>query len=381
MEWTHIGINGARGLVLGALALLAISGCSSAGKTSGSESTSPSAGLSTDTTTAFTLLYQGGRSAVTEPCGCHSTPYGGTDREWNAIKATREENPLTLYVDAGNSLGPEKRTAPIEVYRKKALALVDMLNVATLEVLAPGPQDLALGVDFLKTAQGKAKFPFVNTSILSPNGTPLFSPTHIVTRGSLRVGILGISPARKGKDWVSEEPQKALNRGLEQLKGKVDWVVVLSQLPGRELEVLAEKNPSVQIFVGSDPRLSLETPFNISKGKSLILDSHVYGYKLGRLETVVKLPFTGFFSPHEIMASNDELAHWKKQVEEKKRVTEAKMNIERLEKRTLLAPIPEGTQYANTLIGLSVENYGKPNEITEMLKKYQTSLKQEALNQ
>ncbi len=328
----------------------------------------------------FTLLYQGGRSGVTEPCGCQTSPYGGTDREYNAVMATRKESDRVLYVDAGNGLGPDRLKAPIGVYQKKALALVEMLNRAGLQVFSPGPQDLALGVPFLKQAQAKAKFAFVNSSLKSPEGKWLFEPFSIQDIKGFKVAVLGISPAGKTATWVAEEPSKALASALALVENKADWVLVLSQIPGRELEALSEKTPFVQVFVGTDPKLTLEDPYLVGRGKNLVLDPHVFGYKLGRLIATVKRPFAGFFSPYEIHSSKIELEALEKQVSENKQAARAKEQIQRIRSRKLLEPPVGGTEIAHTLIGLSEGTYGSRNEVTELLEQFKAETKKEALS-
>lgn len=327
----------------------------------------------------FALLYQGGRGGATEPCGCHSTPYGGIDREYNAVKEARKQTPSTLFVDSGNALGPEKHAAPIETYRRKALALVEMLNANTLQVLSPGPWDLALGLPFLREAQKKAKFAFVNSSLKGKDGKPLFDTHFIADLNGFKVTVLGISPESNTAEWTSPAPEKALAEALTEVKGKGDWIVVLSQLPHLQNEKLAEKFPEVQIIVGNDTSSTIEQPYYFGKSKTLLLDPHIFGYHLGRLEAKVKLPFTGFYSTTTLIQNNEELAGWKKLVAEKKRVTQAKANIERIESTKQLKAVPGGTEIWHELAGLNKEDYGQPNEVTELLKKYNASLRDQAL--
>ncbi len=329
---------------------------------------------------AFTLLYQGGRGGVTEPCGCHTTPYGGIDREFNAVKQIREQAPHTLFVEAGNSFAPEKLTAPVDTYRDKALAMVEMLNENTLQVLSPGPWDLALGVDFLKEAKKKARFAFVNSSLKDKEGKLLFDSHYIADFNGFKVAVLAVSPKGKGPQWSAGAPEKVLSDSLKEIQGKADWIVVLSQLSHRQNEKLAEDFPQVQVVIGCDPKSTIERAYYFGKTKTLLLDPHISGYRLGKLEANVKLPFSGFYSVAEIVMANEELDAWKKQVTEKKRVTEAKANIERILSQKQLAPVPNGTQVGNQLIGLSKEEYGTPNVVTELLNKYQAALREKALS-
>lgn len=327
----------------------------------------------------FTLIYQGGRASVTEPCGCQSTPYGGMDREYNAVQQIRFEDKGVLFVDAGNGLAPEKMPSKIDVYRKKATAMIEMMGKNTVQAYAPGPLDLKLGVSFLKEVEKKAAFPFINASLRDAQGEYLFNPSTVVDVEGLKVGIIGLSPEGKSKEWMAPNPEQALKLALSGIAGKANLLVVLSQLSSRENEKLAEKHPEIQIVVGSDPKTSLFDPYFVNGGKTIVLDPHVFGYRLGKMESLVKLPFKGFYSPLAIQAALEEKAGWEKQIAEKKRVTEAKMNIERINERKLLAPIPGGTQIANTLIGLDEATFGKANEVTELLKKYKQELKSQAL--
>ncbi len=327
----------------------------------------------------FTLLYQGGRASVTEPCGCQSTPYGGMDREHNAVSQIRSEDQGVLYVDAGNGLAPEKMPAKASVYQNKATALVEMMGQNTVQAFSPGPLDLKLGIPFLKELEKKAAFPFINASLLDAQGETLFQPSTVLDVNGLKVGLIGLSPEGKSKEWTAPNPEKALKRAMESIAGQANLLIVLSQLSSRENEKLAEKHPEIQIIVGCDPKNTLFEPYFFNGGKTLILDPHVFGYRLGKMESLVKLPFKGFYSPLAIQSALEELKGWEKQVLEKKRVTEAKMNIERIKERKLLAPTPGGTQIANTLIGLDEANYGKANAVTELLKKYKQELKAQAL--
>ncbi len=356
-----------RGLSL-PLVLVVLSRCASSPTSAGG-----------DFTGKMSLIYQGGRAAVTEPCGCQSTPYGGMDREHNAVQAIRSEDKAALFVDAGNGLAPDKMPAKVETYREKARLVVEMMNKNTVQAYSPGPFDLKLGVPFLKEMEKKASFPFINASLRNAQGEPLFTPSTVIDVQGLKVGIIGLSPEGKGKDWTAIDREQALKEALSQISGKAHWIVVLSQLPSRENEKLAEKHAEVQIIVGCDLRSTLSEPFFYNHGKTILLDPHVYGYRLGKMEALVKLPFKGFYSPLAIHSSLQELEGWKKQIAEKKRMTEAKANIERIQENKILAPIPGGTEMANALIGLSESEYGKPNELTDMLKQYKQKLKAQAI--
>jgi len=202
----------------------------------------------------FTLLYQASRQGVLEPCGCHTSPFGGIDREFNALGKIRQEKDRTiLYVDAGNMLSPLKKKGGIAHHQHKALAITAMLSHMGLEVFAPGPMDYGLGLDFLKKLESKASFKFVSTNVLFGQGKPVFPPYHFLSKGGVVFAILSVTPEKSklGKALRVLEPNKALDTWLPVVSEKADVVILLSQLTSSENVVLAERYPTIRIIVGA----------------------------------------------------------------------------------------------------------------------------------
>src|SRR3990167_8231728 len=107
---------------------LLLTGCTSLVRTS-----SPVSPLS--------IVFQSNRYGNLETCGCHTNPFGGIDRELNALAEIRNTHATVLNVDAGNVFVPNKPIGTIDYYRSRAQLIAPILDDLGLDVVAPGPND------------------------------------------------------------------------------------------------------------------------------------------------------------------------------------------------------------------------------------------------
>jgi len=353
---------------LGFLLLLNLVGC--AGK-----------GPSVDKKAELTIAYQSQRWGALEPCGCQSKPYGGIDREFNALKTIRSDRDQVLYVDAGNSLVTDGAAKSPEAFEKKAKALAEMLGVNGLDALLPGPYEFALGVERLKKLTASLKFPLVLSNATEAK-KEIFPASVIVSKGNLKIAILGVvSPKGKfPKGVVVEAPKAAIGRQLVELKGKVDLIVLLSQLSIGENEQLAAQLPEVNVVVSADPGFSGEEPLWIG-GKTLVVDTHVQGYLLGRLDLNLNFPLLGFYSPAIVEKNQQQLAVWEQQFQKNPGNKIAAEMVRRMKADDPLVEIPGGSVYRHELISLDSTRYGEKNGVSELIQKEKERITREARNQ
>ena len=129
----------------------------------GSCASKPTAGPVT--AAKVTIAYQATRAASIEPCGCQSRPWGGLDREYNALNKLRGER-ITFYFDAGNSLVGDLATkATTASATKKAEAIAAMLSANGLDVLSPGQAEYSLGSENLKKVAAASRFSWVSSNV------------------------------------------------------------------------------------------------------------------------------------------------------------------------------------------------------------------------
>jgi 2',3'-cyclic-nucleotide 2'-phosphodiesterase (5'-nucleotidase family) len=339
--------------------------------------------LSIDANT-LTVLYQSGREGSLEPCGCHSTPYGGIDRELNAVRKFRAENPQLVYVDPGNLFAPLVATQKREAFRKKAPVVVEALNTVGLNAFAPGPNDVSLGLDFLRSMQSNAKFKFVSANIADKKGTLVFEPSTILTAGKWRIGVVGISPTYKFPDGKVLDPIQSLTKAMASLKGKTDVVILLTQMAKHEdNEKLLQKFPQINVLVGLDSNRVLPNAVLAQGNKQLILNQRSQAFYLGRLDLQVASPIQGLYSKKWIELNLSAVDGWKQSLPVVK--PERKKELEKLiatyQEQRVLAPVPGGSEFSHTLVALDEATWGQKNELSKIIENQKAAQREEALKQ
>lgn len=327
-----------------------------------------------------TLVYGSNRYGVTEPCGCHSHPYGGLDREANAVAELRRRDAALFYVDAGNLFSKPEGGNP-KTGRRKAEFLVSALNRMGLQVFAPGAGDYRLGVDFLKRMAGVAHFGFVSTNVIGDDGATVFAPYRIEVRDGVRFGVISLTdPKLQVKGLRAETADATLAKWLPVVAAKSDLVVLLSQLGSAEDERIARHYPQINLIVGGDPTLAAGDAYWFA-GHTLVVDPHNNGYLLGKLDLQIQLPFKGFFSPKVVAENQARLAEYESRLKASPGNAIVSKAIERLRREESLAAIPGGSIYRNELVQLDEEHYGTRNDLTVMLNQEKERVHRQAIQE
>lgn len=322
-----------------------------------------------------TLVFQSNRLGVLEPCGCHSNPIGGIDREANALAGLKREARTVLYVDAGNLLAPEGAEKRRSHFQDKATFLTETLDGLGLDVLAPGPQDFALGSDFLRSLALKSKFAWVSSNVLTPASVPFFSPYKLVQKNGIVFGIISIAdPSVKIEGFQVLGADETLKKWLPDVSRQADVIVVLSQLPIEQNEQLAEKHPEIQIVVGADAKYTADEAFWVN-GKTLVLDPHINGFMMGRLDLDLNLPFQGFYSPKVVQANAARLQSLEAKLAANPSDKALAQEVETIKKRDSVAAIPNGSQYRHELIKLDPTRYGQKNAISKQVEAFKETVR------
>lgn len=329
----------------------------------------------------LTLLFQSSRLGVLEPCGCHSSPYGGIDREANAVAQIRKTDKVALYIDAGNMLAPPRLSGGMERHRQKAKAMVEMLNTMGLDLFSPGPRDYVLGEEFLAELSKNARFKFISSNVLKEDGRPLFLPFLIEKRDGIRVGLVSItpeSPELKSQGLRVLPAARALKSLIGEIKPQTDLIVVLSQFGAKENQELAKKFKDVHLIISSDANHAIQEPFWIG-GHTLVLGPGTSGFLLGKLELDIALPFKGFYSERVIEINQRELRAWEEETVKNPKDRVSRDYVSYLKENTLLSPIAGGTVYRHELIQLDKRRFGATNAVTKLVEDEKRQTRQQAL--
>jgi len=161
-----------------------------------------------------------------------------------------QDNTPGLRFDAGNVLFKKASAAPSQELAVAA-GMMDIYAAMGYDAVAVGAGDLAAGADFL---QKNAKMPWLSANLTDSEGKPLFPASRILTRGELRIGVIGLTgavpenqPSLRAGDW-----RKPLAEALDKLRGQCHLVVALSNLGTEDNAKLARDYPQIDLLVTAD---------------------------------------------------------------------------------------------------------------------------------
>ncbi len=361
--------------------LALVAGCTKSPSKEAAPAASAQVAVANPIKDGLTIAYHAGREGSWEPCGCQTTPYGGLDRELNALTEMRKAGEV-LYLDAGDLFAPRTGKVAYDSYKAKAPGLVSILNELGLQAFSPGPADFALGVDFLKTQSKAAKFPFISTNVVDAKGKPVFEPFKVFEVKGKKVAVFGIVPptTKVGKGFKVLDPKKAV---LAQVAaaGKTDLVILLSGQGKHEADrALGVLLSPVNVIIGNDPRLTLKRAE--PSEKQLLIDGHQYGFYLGKVVLDLKQPLTGFYSDEVRKEREQSIAGYEAayaELPDDKRKAALRKRIDGMKKLYPAEPVAGASRYTHELIALDSEHYGTANSITPKMAAEKERVKKAAI--
>jgi hypothetical protein len=197
----------------------------------------------------LSLFVSGDSRGYLEPCGCRRDQAGGLPGRATVIRGSKA--PAKLVVDVGN-LTPGDR--PYELlklrYLQEGMAKIgyDAVNL--------GKTEAQLDLDTLRGALNAVALPYVSANVIEKESRkPLAERYRIVKRGSLRVGITGVTrlEAHEAGPGVEVRPAlEALAEVVPELKRRCDYLVVLAFVGEDEIRQIASRHHEVDCVLGGD---------------------------------------------------------------------------------------------------------------------------------
>lgn len=195
----------------------------------------------------------------------------------------RKNEPLNLFVDAGNSL--YKRPARItDDSLKKANTILQIYDEIGLDVFSPGPNDLAGGLEIL-TRQKASHMHIISSNLYSATSkSPIFEQFTQIQLGSSTITILGLTGDGPdySPDYYLENYRDVLHQIIYSHKESTDYFVLLSSMSLKTNKFIAETFPDISIIVSADNRLSSIAP--VQHHNTLIVQTVNRGKYLGTVE-------------------------------------------------------------------------------------------------
>jgi 2',3'-cyclic-nucleotide 2'-phosphodiesterase (5'-nucleotidase family) len=333
---------------------------------------------------AFTLIYSQGREGGIEPCGCHSHPNGGVDRDLNATNAIRKAHPNSLYVESGDLFAPAKLVAKARHYRDRGDLMVKILGELGVQAYGPGPADYALGLAFLKKVEKDAKFKMVSTNVVDKKGASVFPTYQIFDIGGTPVAVLSVIPDKaKLPDGLKVTDAKAaLKKTIAEIGTKAKLFIGLVNINElAEERAFALTVPEVNIWVGNDEKNTI--PSGEVVGNAILVDSHRFGYYLGQLVVDLKQPVKGFYSEAILKARRDRLAGYeeaRKMITEPARIAKLDKKIADYKASAIMEKAEGQSAFDNQVIALDEKTYGTPNVLSEWMKAAREKIRKAALD-
>ena len=188
-------------------------------------------------------------------------------------------------VDSGNALYRTVGVNDAMAVKRADFILLRMGRLGTF-AMAVGARDLNAGPAAIKAIADKAKLKLLSANLTGKDGKLLFPGSVVATVGSVRVGLIGVSPPGpvEGSPGVKGAPVvAAVAKEAKALKGKVDLVVVLAAAPYPDaLQISTELGDAVDLILNSHDSRGAG-PAQRSE-KNYLLPSGERGRQVGRLD-------------------------------------------------------------------------------------------------
>jgi len=197
-----------------------------------------------------------------------------------------------LVLNGGNLLFRRENLKPEKVIAGKLLAdvIINSYNKMGCDALNVGAYDLALGVDFLRKQEKRAKFTFLSANIMDKHDKPIFTPSIVKHVNGVKVGIFGICDDKLklkkmpggNKIKVANALAKAEETALRLKAEGADYIVLLTTLNTRHCRRIGQRDLGIDLIIGSSKRNRISLPILIDD--TYIVHVERGGKSVGRLD-------------------------------------------------------------------------------------------------
>jgi len=216
-----------------------------------------------------------------EPCGCRRDQAGGLPGRATLIDAVPAASRLT--VDAGNV------TSGGRAYEQlKTRYLLEGMRTMGYDAVNLGQTEAGLDLATLRRLTASQGVPFVSANVLAKDGGARPAPAmRIVRRGSLRIGITGVTQlpdVECGPGVTVVPPIEALAPVIAGLRNQCDVLVVLAFVDADAEELIAKQYPEIDCILGGDVWQSSSTVVTFNRAACFNVTDR--GKVLGELSLV-----------------------------------------------------------------------------------------------
>ena len=206
------------------------------------------------------------------------------------VKQTKEKNPNTLVVDAGDTL----HGMPI-INVSKGENAVKILDAVGYDFMVPGNHDFNYGTDRLIELGKLSKFKMLSANLLNKSGNTMLTPYEIVDMNGMKVGIFGLCTPETAyktnpsnvKNVEFKDPIEISKNMVRELDNKTDVIVALVHIGLDESSTvtskeIAQKVNGIDVII--DGHSHTDLPEGLVINNTLIAQTGEYDQNLGIVE-------------------------------------------------------------------------------------------------
>jgi 2',3'-cyclic-nucleotide 2'-phosphodiesterase (5'-nucleotidase family) len=206
-------------------------------------------------------------------------PTGGLARRKTVLKELA--GPDTLVVEGGNALTRPGALDDAQT-RERAGLIVRTFGALGTKVMAAGPADLALGVEYLQGQAKRAGLTVLSCNLEKKDGALAFPASTVLTVGGLKIAFVGLTGEHVLKDGQTRPSKEALLTELSKL-GPHDVTVLLSTATYMVNSNLAlEAKGKVDFVIDAGDARGIPPPQPVPGG-GFIVAAGQKGQQLGKL--------------------------------------------------------------------------------------------------
>ncbi|MBX7123651.1 MAG: metallophosphoesterase [Opitutaceae bacterium] len=207
---------------------------------------------------------------------------GGLPRVSGYIRQVRDLEPNVLVLDAGDNAEKGDMVAA----RTHSLLTYELLRNIGYDGIAIGNHDFdPFGVPGIRRFEQVLGQEMLCLNLVKSDGTPVFSPSRIVVKGGLKIGLIGMIVPRHsevgGLDF--DESGRMLNREAKRLRPEVDLLVAVCHEGVGKCAQWSRAAPDVHVFVSGHTHVSLLQPSVVEETGALIVQAGCYARWVGHL--------------------------------------------------------------------------------------------------
>lgn len=172
----------------------------------------------------------------------------------------------------------------------KGKSVIELMNKMRFDAMVAGNHEFDFGQAVLRERIREAKFPILGANIV---GLEDIKPYIIKELNGVRIGIIGVITEEtqilthpdniKGITFLS--PVDVVKKAVEEIRNKVDLLIVLSHLGYHNDMLLAQRINGIDAIIGGHSHTKIEKPVFINK--TLIAQSWEHGKAIGVVDFTI----------------------------------------------------------------------------------------------